>query len=208
MSEPNNEKNIEPTEAAEQPTTQNVEQRKIEKKAKKEERKKKMYRRITVILLIVIVILILLLLQKCSSDVPVLNPDFPPQETEENAEPIPGGSGDKLDHIEGGGAVILDFNDELIIDLSDKVARLNFANPGQSTQDMMLQIVIQDIVVAQSGRILPGYEISRLDLLPDVDKMLSEGTYKGKFVINYYDPETNERAMVNSEASVTIQVYP
>lgn len=208
MSEQNNEKNIEPTEAVEQPTTQNAEQRKIEKKAKKEERKKKMYRRITVILLIVIVILILLLLQKCSSDVPVLNPDFPPQVVDPNIKPIPDDDKGKLDHDEGGGAVILDYSNLLTIDLSDKQATLDFANPGRSSSNMVVWLMIQDTVIAQSGLITPGYQIDQLDLLKNAEKSLVEGVYSGKFVVYFYDPDTNERALVNSELPVTITVNP
>lgn len=208
MSEQDKEKNIELTDAAEQTTPPNKEQQKIEKKAKKEERKKKMYRRITVILLIIIIILILLLLHRCSSDVPVLNPDFPPQDTEQNAEPIPGGSDDKLDHEEGGGAVNLRFEDDVLIDLSDKEASLFIANPKRSTQDMMVLLIIQDNIIAQSGRLLPGYQIKELDMYKGSEKLLVEGVYSGKFVLYYYDPETNERAMVNTEIPVTVTVQP
>lgn len=207
MSEPNNEKNIEPTEAAEQPTTQNVEQRKIEKKAKKEERKKKMYRRITVILLIVIVILILLLLQKCSSDVTVLNPDFPPQVVDPGAKPIPDDDDDDdLTIEEGGGGVGLMLSDKLTIDLSDKEVSLYFANPNRSLRDVVLWITVQDVVIAQSGRMLPGYQIETLDLIEGAETKLVEGVYSGKFIMYFYDPETNERATVNTEFPVTITV--
>lgn len=179
-----------------------------EEESKQKDKAGKWYVGITVLLLIIIIILILLLLRQCSAEVPVLNPDYPPQSIEANAKPIPGGGADKLDYAQGGGAVILDYNDRCNVDLSDKVVKLTFANPGRSTQDMVLQLVVQDVVIAQSGRIMPGYELSKLDLLSDVEKMLSEGVYKGKFVINYYNPETNERAMVNSEAAVAIHVYP
>ena len=213
MTELENKENIENTEAienletkdtTEQPAQLNTEQRKLEKKAKKEERKKKMYRQITVILLIVIIILILLLLHRCSSDMPVLNPDFPPQDTEENAYPFPD-DGEDVDYGEGGG-VRLQLSDKLTIDLSDKQAVLFFANPIQSSENMVLWIMVQDVSIARSGLILPGYQIDKLDLLEDAEKMLSEGIYSGKFVIYCYDPVTNERVVVNTEFPVTITV--
>ena len=197
---------IEAKDTAGQPAPPNKGKDMIEKKAKKEEKKKKMYRRITVILLIVIVILILLLLQRCSSDVPVLNPDFPPQETEQNAQPIPGGSDEKLEHEEGGGSVRLTYSDKVTIDLTDKKAKLHYLNPSSSTQDIMIRIIIKDQVIAQSGLLLPGYQVRELDLIADAEKMLIEGTYSGKFEIYFYDPETNERAMLNAEAPITITV--
>ncbi|MBQ9121298.1 MAG: hypothetical protein IJY12_02915 [Clostridia bacterium] len=212
MSEQKSNESIDPKEAAEQLSKENTGQadnkKEKKKQGKEKDDKRGWYVRITILLLIIIIILILLLLRQCSSDVPVLNPDFPPQETEPNAEPIPGSSGGKLDHSEGGGAIRLTYSDKVYIDLSDKRVTLSFKNPEESTQDMLLQIVIQDQIIAQSGRLLAGYQIKNLELLEDVDKMLSEGTYSGKFVITYYDPETNERAMINTEAPVTIHVYP
>ncbi len=161
----------------------------------------------TILLLIIIIILILLLLRQCSTEPPILNPDYPPASDDPNGEAIPGDDDQsKLEHEEGGGAVSLQFRDQLIIDLSDKKAYLYFANPGRSTQDMMLQIVIQEQVIVQSGRLRPGYQVQKLDLLKDAEKMLVEGTYNGKFVVYYYDPVTNERAMVNTDAPVTITV--
>ena len=156
--------------------------------------------------LIIIVLLVLLLVRQCSLDVPTLNPDYPPQETDKNLEPIPDDDTDKLEFEEGGGAVALNLSDKLSIDLSDKRATLKFANPGSSSSNMVLWILIQDTVVAQSGLILPGYQIDNLDLVKDIDKSLSEGIYEGKFVVHFYDPETNERAVVNSEFPVTITV--
>ena len=202
----NKENSIETTYAKEQSVPQNSEQSKLEKKINKAEQKQKMYRRITTILLIIIIILILLLLQKCSSDVPVLNPDYPPQETEQNAQPIPNGTDKKYKHSEGGGAVRLTYSDKVTIDLTDKKAELHYLNPSSSTQDIMIRIIIQDQVIAQSGRLLPGYQVRELDLIVDAEKMLIEGTYSGKFEIYFYDPETNERAMLNAEAPITITV--
>lgn len=198
----------------EQPQNENTVQiraeEEIEKKKKKKQEdkddKRKWYIVAAIILLIIIIILLLLLLKQCSSDFPTLNPDFPPQEDDPNANPIPGGDEDKLPHEEGGGAAGLVYKDKLTIDLSDKKASLTFANPGRSTQDMVVWLMIQDQVIIQSGRLRPGYQVDTLDLLRGAEKMLSEGVYEGKFIIYYYDPETNERAMVNTEAPVTVTV--
>ena len=175
-------------------------------KNKEVDNSSKWHKRITITLLIIIIILLLLLLKQCSAEVPVLNPDYPPQEIEENAQPIPGGSNEKFEHSEGGGAVRLTYSDKVTINLTDKQAKLHYLNPSSSTQDIMIRIIIQEQVIAQSGRLLPGYQLRELDLITDVEKMLSEGTYKGKFEIYFYDPETNERAMLNAEAPVTITV--
>lgn len=173
----------------------------------KELKKKKRWRFIAVILLIAIIILILLLLRQCTGG-PVLSPDYAPQEVELNATPIEGDDKTKLEHSEGGGAVSLQFRDAVTIDLSDNKMYLSFANPGRSTQDMLLQVTIQDEIIAQSGRLLPGYEVAELELLTGAGRMLQEGIYDGLFVITYYDPETNERAMVNTDSPVKITVQP
>lgn len=136
---------------------------------------------------------------------PVLAPDYAPQQSEENAEPIDeNDNGDKLQQQQGGGAVSLTYSKEVSIDLSEKKVDLMFANPSKSNQDMMIQLVIQDTVVVQSGILSPGYKVTKLDLLKNAK--LSEGEYKGKFVVLYYQQDTGEKAMINTEIPLTITV--
>lgn len=135
----------------------------------------------------------------------VLVPDYAPQETEGNAEAIEGDSGDeKLPQQEGGGAVSLTYSKEVTIDLSEEAVNLYFANPGKSNQDMVLQIVIQDTVIVQSGLLKPGNQVSKLNLSDRV--RLSSGIYEGKFVVLYYHQDTGEKAMINTEIPLTITV--
>ena len=137
---------------------------------------------------------------------PVLAPDYAPQQIEENAEPI-GDSGDeKLSQSEGGGAVSLTYAKEVSISLSDKSAALMFANPTKSNQDMVLQLVIDDVVILQSGRLEPGNRVTTLNLLDGAEKRLAAGGYNGKFVVLYYDCASGEKAMVNTEIPVTVTV--
>lgn len=137
---------------------------------------------------------------------PALAPDYAPQEMEQNAESIPDDSGEKMDTPEGGGSVSLTYSNEVTIDLSDKKASLYFANPGKSNQDMVLQVLIQDTVIIQSGTLKPGNQVSTVDLLDGAAKQLAPGGYDGKFVVLYYSPETGEKAMVNTEIPITITV--
>lgn len=163
---------------------------------------------------IIIIILVLLLLVTAGITVwavffrdttPVLAPDYAPQETEGNAETIEGDSGgEKLPQQQGGGAVSLTYSTEVKIDLSDNAARLYFANPSRSNQNMMLQIVIQDVVLVQSGLLTPGHQVTKLDLFDNA--RLSGGIYEGKFVVLYYNQDTGEKAMINTEIPVTITV--
>ncbi len=137
---------------------------------------------------------------------PVLAPDYAPQQLEENAEPIGDDGDEKLSQPEGGGAVGLTYAKEISISLSDKSATLLFANPTKSNQDMVLQLVIDDVVILQSGRLEPGNRVTTLNLLDGAEKRLDAGGYNGKFVVLYYDCASGEKAMVNTEIPVTVTV--
>ena len=136
----------------------------------------------------------------------ILNPDYAPQNKEENAETIPDDTGDKMENPEGGGAVSLTYSNEVTIDISDKAAALYFANPGKSNQDMVIQIAIQDTIILQSGTLSPGNQVKLLNLLEGAEDMLQPGGYEGKFIVLYYDQTSGEKSMVNTEIPITINV--
>ena len=135
-----------------------------------------------------------------------LTPDYAPQETEDNAEPMPDNGNDKLDSPDGGGAVSMSYTKNVAIDISSEKAVLNFGNPQESTQDMLVQVVIQDTILVQSGRLTPGHKVTQLDLLDGAAKKLQPGGYEGKIVVLFYNQESGEKAMLNAEIPVTIQV--
>ena len=135
----------------------------------------------------------------------VLTPDIAPEQPEQNAQPIPG---DKAEEKEPstGGSVSLTYSDQVTIDLSREEATLLFANPGRSNRDLVLQIVVQDVVLVQSGTIEPGNQVKTLTLLSGTAEMLRPGGYDGNFMVHYYDRNTGEREMVNTEIPVSITV--
>lgn len=134
-----------------------------------------------------------------------LTPDYAPQE-EENVESMGDEGDEKLEAAEGGGAVSLAYSDEVAITLSEETASLYFGNPTRSTQSIVLQLVIQDTVVMQSGLIEPGNQVSTLSLLTGAADILEPGGYDGKFVVLYYDPDTGVQAIVTTEIPVTVTV--
>ena len=136
----------------------------------------------------------------------VLTPDYAPQKNEVNQKPIEGDSNEKMEASEGGGAVSLTYSSNVTIDLSDEKSILMFANPGKSTQDMVVQIVIQEQILVQSGKLTPGNQVTTLDLMDGAAKKLAVGGYEGKFVVLYYHPETGEKAIVNTEIPITVYV--
>ena len=127
----------------------------------------------------------------------ILSPDYAPIETEKYAESIPNDKGEQVKSEKGGGSVRLTYSNQVSIDLNKKKASLMFANPGASNQDMVVQVLIQDTVIVQSGTLKPGHQVTTLELLEGADEKLTVGGYDGKFVISYYNQENGEKAIVN-----------
>ncbi len=134
----------------------------------------------------------------------VISPDFAPIEKETYAETLDGENTEKLQQQEGGGAVSLTYSKDVTIDLANDTAEFLFQNPAKSNQNMVLQIVIHDTVVAQSGLIETGYGVKKLDLFKSVD--LQVGEYEGKYNVLYYDAESGEKAILNTEIPISIVV--
>ena len=135
-----------------------------------------------------------------------LAPDYAPVETERYAWPIPEDHEQGTQAQPGSGSVSLTYANEVFIDLSDGVVDLLFANPGRSNQDVVLQIVIRDTVILQSGRITPGNQVTALTLPADAAEILSPGGYEGSFRVFYYDPVSGEKAIVNTEIPISVTV--
>lgn len=136
-----------------------------------------------------------------------LTPDYAPRKKEVHAENIGDEKEEKLKQEEGGGAVSLTYTTQIEISLSDQMASLYFANPSKSNQDMVLQIVVQDVILAQSGSISPGKKVESLDLLEGAADQLEAGGYYGKFVVLYYQKDTHEKMIVNTEIPINVIVY-
>ena len=118
----------------------------------------------------------------------VLAPDYSPETEEPNAEAIEGDVTEKLESEVGGGAIRIDYLDQV-------------------TVDMVLQIAVNGEVIVQSGTIKPGNQVRQLELLPNAHKMLSPGVYSdSKFVVLCYDQVSGEKAMLNTEAKITLTV--
>ena len=136
-----------------------------------------------------------------------LAPDFAFLDEEKNAQDIESDKGGgKLEQADGGGAVSLIWSDKVYVDCENDTVELLFGNPSVSNQDTVIQIVIQDTVIAYTGRIEPGKQVVNLDLNDEIKDLLSEGTYKGSFIISYYDGDSGEKAVLNSEIPVTVYV--
>ena len=164
-------------------------------KEKKEENKRRKWLLLLLLLLLLICICVTVWAIFFRKKTPVPPPDYAQIETERNAEPIGGGS-----------SVALTYSKEVSISLSDKKASLMVANPGKSTQDMVIQLVINDKVIIQSGRVLPGNRVTKLDLSDGTEKSLSAGKYEGRMIISFYDCQNGEKAMLDTEIPVNVTV--
>lgn len=134
-----------------------------------------------------------------------LAPDYAPRQVEQHAQRY-GEETSKLEQTEGGGAVTLEYTTDVDINLSEKKVYFSVANPYQSNQSMLVQIKIKDEVIAESGTLQPGYRLGELNITEQKAKMLSEGVYDGQILIWYYQPDTGERAVVNTAIPVRINV--
>ena len=115
---------------------------------------------------------------------------------------------EELDQTSGNseGTVGLIYSNQIVIDLSEETAIILFANPTKSNQEATLQAVIQDMVIFQSGRIPPGYQVTRQALFPEAADKLSNGKQEGKFIVSYYEPESSNNAVVNTEIPVSVVI--
>ena len=135
-----------------------------------------------------------------------ITPDYPPQGTEQNQKPLEGDEGEKIESPSGGGAINVTYGTSVTVDLSDNKVTLLYANPQTSNQNVAILIMIDELVVAKSEQITPGYGVDTLTLEEYAKERLAVGGYNGELVIRAYDPETGEKAMVDTKGEITITV--
>ena len=177
-----------------------------------------MVRRSKLMLLLVAVLIVALVFAGCKkdSDTPEdttapsqgpLTPDYPLPPVDSGAESIEGETEEKLESPEGGGSVGLTYMKDVNINLTTGGISLMFGNPSRSNKDMVVSIMIQDTVVARSGLLKPGNQITRLELNEEGKAKLTQpGVYEGKFIIDNYEPSSGEKELVNINIPVNITV--
>lgn len=136
----------------------------------------------------------------------ILPPDYAPMEEESNATDIEGDVSTKLEAPEGGGAVGLTYSSTVTVDLSDGSVKMLFQNPGRSLNNMILQVLVQDTLLAQSDLLVPGKQLNQLPLNKDAVSKLQPGGYKGQFVVSIYNPDTGEKSMVDAQVEISVVV--
>lgn len=123
---------------------------------------------------------------------------------DEHLTPTDDGDDEKMPQAEGGGAVNITYSNQVTISLADATAAVQITNPTRSNQSMVIQLVIQDVNVGQSGIIPPGNQLTAIPLKDDVT--IEPGDYDGKFQLLFFDPETNAQANLTTNIPVTVTV--
>lgn len=171
----------------------------------REEKKERKNKLVVLLLLIILACLGIIVYLIFFKDPKYL--DYAPGKEDKNIVLLPN-TGEKMEKSEGGGAVSLSYSNKVDIDLKNGQVLVNFKNPSRSTQSMVLQVIIKqnesDVVIAESNRIPPSYAIYEIDLNENI--ILSKGEYEGMFNIMYYDEETDEKAIVNTNIPIKITV--
>ena len=100
--------------------------------------------------------------------------------------------------------VAMTYSDEVTISKNKHSASILFENPTSSNQNIVLQLWLGEQKIAESKLLPIGHKLTSLDCddIPNFD----EKEYDGKFVILSYDPETNEKSIVNGEIPVKIYI--
>lgn len=146
----------------------------------------------------------------------VLAPDYPLIKDEPNSRPT-NDNQEKFTTSQSGGAVALNYSDKVSYDMASGIVTLSFANPGSSTQAMVLQIIVygganadtgkpDEYLLAESGILRPGYYVEQLAATVEEGVTLSTGVYSGVMRVLFYNEDTGEKAIVNTDIPVNIAV--
>lgn len=103
--------------------------------------------------------------------------------------------------IHGGGASVT-CSSAVNVQLKKSKIDFYYKNPSRSLSSALVQILVNDQVLAQSGAIPPGYESYVLDLNTDVKWKV--GQYKGTLIISFYDLNTNKKVDVDSQIEIDV----
>lgn len=189
---------------------QQLEEQQLEEQRRKEEQEEKAQkRRKRIIKIMILIIIILLLITSCTVFMRYgtpLTPDYPPQGIEENQTPLDGDESDKMLSPDGGGAINVTYALDATVSLSQKTVTLYYANPYASNQNVALLILIDDLVVAKTDMITPGHKVTVLPLENYARTKLMEGGYDAELVVRAYDPDSGEKAMIDTKGQLKLTV--
>lgn len=168
-------------------------------------------RNIVIIILSILIVLcigvtIWALFLRYGGDDQGITPDYPPQGVENGQTPIDGDDSDKMESPEGGGAINVTYGTSATVDLSQGTVAIYYANPNASNQNVAVLVMVDDLVVAKSDLITPGNQVTELVLEEYAGTKLQAGGYNAELVVRAYDPQTGEKAMVDTKGEIQLTV--
>lgn len=169
-------------------------------------------RKLLIVLSALVVVGVVMLIRSPKEEGPavVLEPDYATIEKEPSAKPMENtGNEVKPEVSQGGGSVTISFTDDIRYSMSGHNLSLYYQNPYASTHNVVVQVILisgeDQYLLAQSGILEPGYEVTSLVADSNAPK-LSVGGYEGKLKLLFYDSDTGERAIVDTDIPCVITV--
>ncbi len=164
-------------------------------------------RKTKLIITITSILLAALMLTGCKWGKKPPSPDYPEPPADSNVETFVETEAPKLDKVDGGGAVGLTYQTDVTISIGSGMAGLFFANPSRSVDNLSIILYVNGFKVAESGIIEPGNQITMLTLNDLGKRTITDlGSREGKILVEFYNSETNEKAVVNTEIPVRVIV--
>ena len=134
-------------------------------------------------------------------EVVVIIPDHPLPDIDNLLQKVEGDDSQKVESEEGGGSVSMIYTLSANITLSSGEIDMHFVNPNASNHDVVIELYIlsnnKEYIVARSGRIPAGNKLSKMNKI-EGSATLQEGVYSGLYKVIFYNPQTGERALVES----------
>ena len=132
---------------------------------------------------------------------PMLSPEYSLPPEDKNSTEIEEDHSKRLESGKGGGSVRIRLSNIANVKLSTDTITMAYQNPNQSNQNSVISLVVikngNEYYIARSGIVKAGKQITELQLNTSQIK-LTEGVYKGKYIIDHYNPESGEKALTNS----------
>ena len=106
------------------------------------------------------------------------------------------------------GSDSITYSDQATIDLKSKKIEMLYRHDQDSTNDVRIELYIVgergNLLVAESGKIPVGYQLTEMALRSGIENMPSVGTYNGLMKIIYLDTEGNTATNVDIPLSIAI----
>lgn len=167
-------------------------------------------RRTKLMIIIASILLAAIMLTGCKWGKKPPSPDYPEPPADSNAETFVETEAQteaKLDKVDGGGAVGLTYQTDVTVFMSSGLASIMFANPSRSVDNVSVVLYVDGFRVAESGILAPGTQLTVLDLNDVGERTIKNtGIYDGEFLVEFYNADTNEKAVVNTRIPVRVIV--